>query len=233
MFNLRDIGGQRARGGTIRRGLVWRSNALVDLGETGRRELSQLGIRTAIDLREPGERDAEPSDLTHFDLELHEFPLIDGATGGITIDLLEFNSWLLRERGDRLTEVIRLLNSAGALPGVYFCSSGKDRTGLITALILSSLGVGDEAVIENYTHSESVLPEEYREQALQRAIAGGMPESMSEDYRAQGLASPATVMEGTLELLDREYGGAAEFLLASGLQAAELDELRNKLLETS
>ena len=233
MFNLRDIGGQTAEGGEIRHDLVWRSNALVDLGETGRRELTELGISTAIDLREPGERDAEPSDLTHFDLVLHELPLMDGASEGVTTDLLEFNTWLLRERGERLAEVIRLLNAPGALPGVYFCSSGKDRTGLITALILSSLGVDDEDVIGDYIVSEGTFTDAYREQAVQRALAGGMPESMVEDYRARGLGSPAAVMEGTLELLERAYGGAAEFLQTCGLHPEELDELRTKLLEPS
>jgi protein-tyrosine phosphatase len=230
MFNLRDIGGHQVEGGEVRRGLILRSNALVELGESGRRELSELGIRTAIDLREPGERDAEPSDLSDSELTLYELVLIGGASEAVTPDLLEFNSWLLRERGERLAQVIRLLNAPGALPGVYFCSSGKDRTGLITALILSALGVEHESVIADYMVSESRLPEEYLDRAVERALAGGMPESMVEDYRAESLGSPETVMQGTLELLDREYGGAEEYLLASGLGAAELAELRAKLV---
>jgi protein-tyrosine phosphatase len=232
VFNLRDIGGQSVEGGEIRGGLIWRSNALVDLGEPGRRELSELGIKTAIDLREPGERDAEPSDLTHFDLTLHELPVIQGDPDAITSDLLAFNDWQLRRRGHRLAEVIRLLNAPGALPGVYFCSSGKDRTGLITALILSTLGVERDAVIDDYKLSESNFPEEYLDRAVERALAGGMPEKMVDEYRAGGLASPAAVMEGTLDLLDREYGGATDYLLASGLGAAELAELRAKLVRT-
>ena len=230
MFNLRDIGGQSVEGGEIRGGLIWRSNALVDLGEPGRTELAELGIKTAIDMREPGERAAEPSDLGHFDLALHEVPLIEGASEAVNIDLLVFNNWLLTNRGERLVDVIRLLNAPGALPGVYFCSSGKDRTGLITALILSALGVEHERVIADYTVSESNFPAEYLDRAVERALAGGMPETMVEDYRAEGLGSPAAVMEGTLELLDNEHGGAEEYLLASGLGAAELAELRAKLV---
>jgi hypothetical protein len=57
-----------------------------------------------------------------------------------------------------------------------------------------------------------------------------MPESLIDDYRARGLTSPAAVMHGTLDLLDREYGGAAEYLLTSGLGSEELGELRAKLV---
>ena len=88
-------------------------------------------------------------------------------------------------------------------------------------------------VTADYMVSESRLPEEYLDRAVERALAGGMPDSMAEDYRAESLGSPATVMEGTLELLDREYGGAEEYLLASGLGTVELAELRAKLLRPS
>ena len=232
MFNFRDIGGHQAEGGTVRSGLVLRSNALVELGDPGRRELSELGVVTAIDLREPGERQAEPSDLGGLDATVHELALIDGLGDAPTLDLLALNIWLLRERSDQLVRVIRLLNAPDALPGVYFCSSGKDRTGLVSALILSALGVDEKVVIDDYTVSESRFPAGYDERAVQRAIDGGMPESMLEDYRANGLGSPASVMQGTMDLLDREYGGAADYLLASGLSAEELAELRGKLVRT-
>ena len=231
MFNLRDIGGHEAEGGTVRQGLVMRSNALVELGDEGLRELSDLGIATAIDLREPGEREAEPNDLSELGAAVHELALIDGAADVLTLDLLSLNIWLLRERSDHLLGVIRLLNSPDALPGVYFCSSGKDRTGLVSALILSALGVEQEAVVADYTISESRFPVGYDERAVQRAIDGGMPESMLEEYRATGLGSPARVMEGTIDFLDGEYGGAAVYLVASGLRESELEELRAKLVE--
>src|SRR5262245_43820462 len=123
--------------------MLLRSNALVDLDEADRERLAEIGIRTAVDLREPGERGAEPSDLAAAGVQLHEVAVVDGSVGEIGIDLLAFNEWMLRERGDRLVEVIRLLSARDALPGVYFCSTGKDRTGMISALILSALGVDD------------------------------------------------------------------------------------------
>jgi protein-tyrosine phosphatase len=79
VFNLRDIGGLAATGGHIRTGLLWRSNALVELGEAGHARIGELGIRTAVDLREPGERDAEPNDLTGIGVDVHDVSVIDGA----------------------------------------------------------------------------------------------------------------------------------------------------------
>lgn len=229
MFNLRDIGGGETTDGRVRPGVLWRSNALVELGEDGRTELSARGIKTAVDLREAGERAAEPSDLEGFDLR--EIPLIDGAGGEISIDLLAFNQWLLENRGERLVEVVRLFSAPENLPAVYFCSTGKDRTGLITALILSAIGVDDDAVVRDYAITETLMPAWYHERAIERSLAGGMPEELIATYREKALGSPAAIMYDTLAILSREHGGARVFLLAHGLEPDALDRLRGALVE--
>jgi protein-tyrosine phosphatase len=230
VFNLRDIGGPAATGGRIRTGLLWRSNALVDLDDAGRARIRELGLVSALDLRERGEREGEPSDLADLRIAVHDVPLIDGDSSALSIDLLEFNQWLLRERGPRLAHAVGLLAAPGALPGVYFCSTGKDRTGIVTGLILSALGVDDDAVAADYALTAERLPDDYAELALERARRGGLAEEMEARYLEFGLASPAPVMRGMLQTVRDEYGGAAAYLLAHGLGDAELDGLRNTLV---
>jgi protein-tyrosine phosphatase len=229
VFNFRDIGGQDVDGGRVRRDALLRSDALVGLGEDDHGELARIGIRTAIDLREPGERERSPAALR--EIELHQIPLIDGDPGGITLDLLEFNRWLLEHRADRLALVIKLLAHPGAMPGVYFCSSGKDRTGLVTALILSLLGVDEQAIVRDYVLTAELMPEEYKAEALQRSLAGGLPEAMIDEYAAKAMGSPPEAMAGTLEVLRQQYGGAEAYLLGGGLQWDEIDRLRAVLID--
>jgi protein-tyrosine phosphatase len=233
MFNFRDIGGCETPEGTVKRGMLLRSNALVDLGESDRAEIRRLRIRTAVDMREEGERAAEPSDLEGVVGKLYEVALIAGAGSTMTIDLLEFNQWLLAERGDKLAEVIRIFSAEDALPAIFFCSTGKDRTGLIAALILSAIGVDDDAVAGDYAVSETLLPESYLEQALARARAGGLKEDKVDVYRKTGLSSPASVMHGTLDTLRGRYGGAYEYLQAHGMKPGELAALKAALLATA
>jgi protein-tyrosine phosphatase len=230
MFNFRDIGGCQTPSGSVRPGVLLRSNALVGLTESERAMLTGLGIRTAVDLREEGERDAEPTNLAAAGLTVHEVPLIGSDAGMLTIDLLAFNEWLLQERGDRLAMVVGLLSEPGALPGVYFCSTGKDRTGIVSALILSAIGVGDDAIARDYAISESRLPDGYPERAVERALAGGLSPELAEEYRASALGSPASVILDTLGVVKREYGGATAYLAAHGLDRADVDRLRQALI---
>jgi protein-tyrosine phosphatase len=227
VFNFRDLGGVAVDGGSVRPGRLLRSDALAGLTDDERATLQSLGIRTAIDLREPGERAHLPHGLD--EITVHELPLIDGQLRSLTIDLVEFNEWMLEQRGAQLAEVVRRFSADDALPGVFFCSSGKDRTGMIAALILSALGAADEAVIADYALTETLLPEWYIPHAIQRALAGGLSEDDIESYVAEGLGSPASVMEGTLAALAK-HGGAAAFLLAHGLTSAELESLRAALV---
>ena len=59
--------------------------------------------------------------------------------------------------GSRLVEVLSLLVEKGTLPAVFFCGAGKDRTGLVTAAILSAIGVGNEVIIDDYIKSADFL----------------------------------------------------------------------------
>jgi protein-tyrosine phosphatase len=112
---------------------------------------------------------------------------------------------------------------------VIFCSAGKDRTGLVTALVLSAIGVDDEAVIADYTRSHAVLGGAFREELNARAWAAG--------FAAQPLAiasgTPPELMRSILSTVRRRHGGAASYLLSSGVSATALDTLRGSLLDAA
>ena len=154
--NVRDLGGL----GSIRRGALVRSDSLQNLTADGWDALVAYGVRTVIDLRNPDELgdDAAPRPA---ELTTIRFPL-DGMEDtefwDAWINRPEFGTphyygpWLERFP-DRATRV--LTEIARAAPGgvAYHCVGGKDRTGLVTMLVLSAAGVPVEAAAEDYALS--------------------------------------------------------------------------------
>lgn len=219
MFNYRDIGGHAVPGGRIRTGLLYRSNAVVGLGAA---EAEALGIRTALDLREPGEREAEPATVGA--AVVHVVPVIDGdVTAPPT--LYEFTRWIVEHRGRSFADAARLL-AHSELPAVFFCSSGKDRTGVLAGFLLAALGVADEDVVQNYAKTESLMPESYYELAMARSRRAGM----SGESGIADLGSPPALMAEVLATAGERHGGAAGYLVAHGLAAEDLDRLRSRLI---
>lgn len=219
MFNYRDLGGHPVPGGRVRTGVLYRSNAIVELDED---QVAALGIRTGIDLREPGERDVEPPTLGA--AVMHHLPVID-ADPAAPYTLHGFTHWLVEHRGAAFADAVRLLADA-ELPAVFFCSSGKDRTGMLAGLLLSALGVSAEAVAEDYAQTQRLMPESYYELALARSRRAGLPEGSKLD----DLSSPPELMATVLADVQVRHGGAAGYLLDHGLAAEELDRVRERLI---
>jgi protein-tyrosine phosphatase len=98
---------------------------------------------------------------------------------------------------------------------------------MLAGLLLSALGVADEAVVEDYARTERLMPESYFELALARSRRAGLPEGS----RVDDLGSPPELMATVLGDVADRHGGAAAYLLDHGLQAADLDRLRARLVE--
>ena len=220
MFNYRDLGGHQVPGGRIRTGLLFRSNAVVGLDAD---EAAKLGLRTAIDLREPGERDAEPA--TVGTAVVHQLVVIDGDPEA-PYTLHGFTHWVVEQRGHAIAGAARVLAHA-ELPAVFFCSSGKDRTGMLAGLLLSALGVADEAVAEDYGRTARLIPESYHALALARSQRAGLPEGTE----LGDLGSPPELMAAVLANVAERHGGAAGYLIHHGLPPADLELLRTRLVE--
>ncbi len=163
LHNFRDLGGRRSSDGrSVRRGLLYRSDSLAKLEGPDRDRFLALGVRTVIDLRHPWEIEARgrvPDDeqLTYLNLSIEHRPYDQAA-----IDP-ELDPW--RYLADRYAEVAEdgvaelrqaLETVAGSTgPLVFHCASGKDRTGLLAALILSLLGVDEDGVAEDFALTEA------------------------------------------------------------------------------
>jgi len=109
---------------------------------------------------------------------------------------------------------------------VLHCAAGKDRTGLVTALTLGLAGVDEDDIVDDYLASAHNMPrivERFRGWPFYREHMAAVP---AEVYQAQ-----ERTIRGFLEVLDREWGGAAGWAAARGIPAAVLAELTDGLLE--
>jgi protein-tyrosine phosphatase len=227
-FNARDLGGLRTRDGIVRPGLVWRSDALIKLGDDGRAALDRLGVELAIDLREPIERRLDPADLGGLAVTLEEQPILNGDLENVrALSLGELYLLLLESRGPAFGAVIARLSQAGGAPSIFFCSAGKDRTGLVSALLLDAVGVLPEQIVADYVTTEENLQGPFRAAIEARAKAAGL----SEQELAVKIGAPAEAMWGVLAWLRERYGGAAGYLREHGLAASELKSLHRDLID--
>ena len=134
---------------------------------------------------------------------------------------------ILETRGDALGAAVAQIAAEDSTPVLVFCSAGKDRTGLVSALTLSAVGVSDDEIIADYHRTEANMHGAFRARITQRAIAAGL----SEQQMVVGLGAPVELMRMVLDWLREQHGGAAGFLRDHGLSGADLDALERRLLQ--
>ena len=208
--------------------MLFRADALHRLGDSGRATLADLGVRTVIDLREPVERAQDPDDLGELPVSVHLVPLLLDAIDIRQVRTLEFFYRDIVDRcGARFCRIASLLAADEGLPAVVHCSAGKDRTGLVTAILLAALGVGDETIVADYALTAEFLEPSERADLVRRAGALGLDEQVL----AVNMGAPPEAMRGLLAHLRAAHGGGRGYLLAQGLSDAALAGLRDRLLD--
>jgi protein-tyrosine phosphatase len=232
--NFRDLGGlPTIDGGETRSGVIFRSDALHHLEPTDVERLLELGMRTVIDLRSSVELErtgrgplaATPVGWVHA-------PLSHGAAGAplppalAEGDLGRHYVESLAERTKTLAQVIAHLATPEHVPAVFHCTAGKDRTGMVAALVLSLVGVPDDVIVEDYT-----LTDERMVLVMERIRASGdFPEPVA-PVAARVARAEAASMVTFLDALRRTYGGAVGWArsagMFSGLSAASTTSSRS------
>ncbi len=111
---------------------------------------------------------------------------------------------------------------------MFHCHDGKDRTGLVAALLLDALGVERATILDDYGFTARYRRRTEQESSYERLIESGM----SEEAAAGVLTTPKWAMQHALEELDRRYGSVAEYLRGpAGMNHYRLKALRQRVLE--
>jgi protein-tyrosine phosphatase len=238
--NFRDLGGYETAGGRrVKWGKLYRADHLANLTDGDQRYLEALGIRQVYDLRTFAEAEQYPDRLppsiryAHFPIFTHG--PIDGGTilrqlGRLDNIMFDMYRAGLDQGGMIFAQICGQLAQPINVPAVFHCSAGKDRTGLMTALILLALGVPAETIIYDYTLTDLAI--EYLISAT-RDTAGWQKILMPNNERLHSLLSaPPSLIEATLQHIAEKYGTVEEYLCNEGwLTRPQLEQLRNELLE--
>ncbi len=161
--NFRDLGGYAASAGTRTRWrTLFRADGLGELTEADLSVLDTLGIRTVIDLRSGTELERGRFDVDAHPVAFHHFPFIDELPDAQEFDRrpgLLGSQYLemVRDAGGQILASLEVLATPDALPAVFHCTAGKDRTGVLSAIVLSLLGVDEPTVVADYALSGAAM----------------------------------------------------------------------------
>lgn len=236
-FNVRDLGGlQTMSGEPLRRGVAYRADGLHRLPTEEIERLASLGVRTVVDLRSDGEVDVAASIAAEGIVVLH-LPVLrdvwshDAFDGGASpVDavtfLVERYLEMLDEGAGAIAAIFELLAASSCRPLAFHCSAGKDRTGVIAALLLALLGVPDDDIADDYTTSAAAMDKLVEWVRTQRPEAA---DAMAKQP-AVFLSCPPEAMHVFLARVRARWGSVERYLDSIGVDATTRDSVRAAFL---
>jgi len=237
-FNVRDLGGLPTEDGDMtRHGRVIRADNVGGLTTAGWRSVTEQGIVRIVDLRWPEEAAADPPrgvaievvrvSVLGESLEatmdwIHELDAnldaVDDVADHYAWSYVEF---LERERG-RFGEALAAVVEADG-PVVVHCMGGKDRTGLVAALLLrlagvTALDIGRDYALSGPNLAVALLP-----------WVDAAPTEVVRRRRVKLSQTPAAGMRRVIEEIETRHGSVAGYLVSAGVTAAQIEQLQGRL----
>jgi len=239
VHNFRDLGGYAtADGRSTRWRTLFRSDGLYRLrGADDMSRVMQLGLKSVIDLRtEREQREQGIFPIDDIEVTFHHLSIVDVTWSDTETpefdDEVEFLVWGYRDMleigSSRFADAMHVLAQTDSLPAVFHCAAGKDRTGVLAALLLSSLGVDDAHICADYGLTQD---------AMRRSIAWSKvhrPE-LAERYATipkAYLAADPRAMQIILAELAQRHGSVRNYVREIGVADNTVDALSNLLLES-
>lgn len=246
VLNFRDLGGIRTVDGRqVRWGKIYRSGKLEKLKPQEFDAMKKLDIKTVVDLRTDGEVDHAPDNIPPNEgVDWIHIPIT-----GITDEELERTNKEIRKQtaeefdgagkmetvmerfadqgAQDFAQVFSLLLDEDNSSLVYHCTAGKDRTGLLTALILSSLGVSEEVIMQEY-----LLSNYYRHEKMERNARLGAHILGIETEASRAIMDVRpNYLNSSYKLMQSKYGSIQNYLQEGlGLSSQDLDRMKELYL---
>lgn len=215
-YNVRDLGGLPcADGVTTRHGVFIRGDSPHALNQLQQMALYEYGVRTMIDLRSPRECAAQPTPFAlQSSIQYTHVPL--QGTGLRAYDIRQITSidryygTLLHDAAPQFATIFRTLMAAPASVYIH-CRIGKDRTGIVTALILEAVGVDAHVIIDDYVlTTANIVP-------LIATYQSERPFFIPQTWYEGLFDAKAVYMQRFLRELASKYGGAEGYFATIGL----------------
>ncbi len=227
-YNVRDLGGYPTKEGkTTKYKSFLRADSLANLNADDRKYLYDYGVRLVIDLRAEAETKRNPDAIDHQAMEYINFPLLDNIQssflqGNMPGNMSEMYVQLVENSKPTLAAVLRKLAECGGC-ALYHCTAGKDRTGVMTMLLLTLAGVDIDTVVADYSITEEYMQPVFTQQKKMIQAAGiEVP-----DFVFQ---SKPAFMRKLIKYIEQQYHTTENYLLQAGLNEPVIEKLRHKLI---
>jgi protein-tyrosine phosphatase len=231
--NIRDMGGYTTRDGKITRWkTILRSASMDRLTAEAQQGLLDYGVRHIIDLRDVSETESTPNvfagsnAVRYCNTPVIGVEAVNKSFEGIsTLD--EMYIIILEQCRGQIKGVLEII--AEQLPNgtvLFHCWAGKDRTGIIAALLLALVGVPPETIAADYAMSYDLLADRIEGWRAYNLQNGHDMTRFEEDVSSR----PETML-ATLEYLESKLGGVDAYLRSIGLSDAMIGSLRTYLVD--
>jgi protein-tyrosine phosphatase len=247
--NFRDLGGYSTTDGRrVRRGKLYRSEGLHQLTTDDYVVLRDLGIRLICDLRSDYERARKPTvwpehmlpetlvmdvnaDIRAGNADLYDMLRNDPTEHGARAMMMHVYRFVPDALLKHLGNFFNSITENGHLPLILHCSAGKDRTGVLSAILLLALGVPRDTVIADYMKTN-----EYRDvEKLKAKVMELMEEILGSSPAPEMIELMAGVepvyLEAALDTINTRYNTVSDYLLAAGVSAVQLNDFRARMIE--
>jgi len=229
--NFRDLGGYEAADGRqVRWRTLFRADGLSRLTPGDRATVRRLGIATVIDLRTSVEVEGGRFPVEEIPVGFHHLPFLDAvpdpehfemAPGMLATHYQE----MARSAAGEIAQVLSIVAQRRAHPVIVHCTAGKDRTGVLVAVLLALLGVPDDVIAHDYALSADAMA------ALRQKLIERYPEGRRVIDSAHELfsAAPSNISD-LLADLRGQYGSIEEYAASAGAGPDVVTALRDVLL---
>ena len=219
-MNTRDLGGYPlGSSGATRFGRILRSDAPCELVPEEVQYLKEFGVRTAIDLRSPAEAEYRPCSLQNTDgISYRHIPFAIGNRTPVSAEEVPLLYWKIVTDYSAMS---RIMKSIAEEPEtvLFFCSAGKDTTGVVAALLLLHTGVAREDILADYQISYTYI------RPVIEAIR-------AKDQKLPSFygRSDMEYMDALLDRFQEVYGSSEHYFEEIGLTEQERAILKQKLI---
>jgi protein-tyrosine phosphatase len=229
-YNIRDLGGFKLQGErTTQKNRFLRGDCLSRLSQASQQQLIDYGVRLVIDLRSDSEiRNARDVFASHPAVEYLHVPFQDIPVGSTAeqsqaASLVEFYISMLENCQPALYKVFNRMAELDDGAVLFHCSAGKDRTGVVAALLLNLAGVPDVAIAYDYALSASNL------RPILYLLRASRPGKITSEEYITIMGAEYEKINGFLNYLHQKYNGASGYLQSINLSAAQIERLKYRL----
>ncbi len=224
ILNCRDIGGYPTPDGVTKFGRFIRCGIVNRPEDWEIEKLNELGIGTSIDLRGNYEAEETPLNLERLNgADIYNLPLFEfnvATREGMNLPLAQIYAEIAEKQMQNIAKVLNTIADAKDGIVLYNCFFGKDRTGILTMLLLSIAGVAKEDIIADYQQTYTYV----KPYILTHA-------DILWDTNSEKHYSLPETMEELIERLEEKHGSIIGYIKATGITDDAIERIRKKLCE--